>query len=92
METISVGDRLYNNRRDKVYQVCGRVASCELEDWEILYRSDDMERHDYRRRPEGSFFELNRDNLPRFVRLPDGLRPPDEREWIEGYKRGRSEL
>lgn len=88
MELISVGDRLYNNRRKKVYQAFGRVASCGLEDWEILYRSDDMPRHDYRRRPEDSFFQLNRENLPRFVKLPEGLDAKAEQRWIEEYQAG----
>jgi hypothetical protein len=88
MELIKVGDRLYNNRRKKVYQAFGRVASCELEDWEILYRSDDMPRHDYRRRSEDSFFELNRENLPRFVKLPPLLSNKHEQRWIEEYQAG----
>lgn len=50
----------------------GIVAHCESEDdWEILYRSEDMPYGHYRRRSRESWFGTNRGGLPRFVEDAD---------------------
>ncbi len=66
-ETPAIGSTWFNNRRQIVFTVHGLVAHCEGKDnWELLYRSDDMPEGHYRRRSVESWYGLNRDGLPRF--------------------------
>jgi hypothetical protein len=60
----SVGSIWYNNRRQENYMVVGIVAHCEgKDDWEILYRSEDMPYGHYRRRSRESWFGTNREGF-----------------------------
>ena len=70
-EAPSVGSRWFNNRRQKVYIVFGVVAHCEDEgdNWEVLYRSDDMPAGQFRRRSIESWYGTNRDGQPRFEQV-----------------------
>jgi hypothetical protein len=62
-----VGSRWFNNRRQTIYTVIGVVSSCDSDDWEVLYRSDDMPVGQHRRRSLEDWFGINRYGLPRFV-------------------------
>ena len=61
------GSQWWNDRRQKIFIVIGMVSPCEPDDWEILYRSDDMPKGCYRRRSLSEWHGLNRDGKPRFV-------------------------
>jgi hypothetical protein len=61
----------FNNNRKKVFRVFGLVSPCEEEDWEILYRSDDMPQGEYRRRSLEEWYGKNRHGEPRFVPVPE---------------------
>ena len=67
LEIPAIGSQWFNNRRQKIYTVHGLVSHCEGEDdWELMYRSDDMPEGHYRRRSVESWYGVNRDGLPRF--------------------------
>lgn len=92
--SITIGSMLYNNRRRKIYEAFGKVAPCESDAWEILYRDRDwfVDRDwgpgEFRRRPVSEFFELNRDGLPRFVLIPDRYTDSEMAQWVKGYQKG----
>lgn len=76
LEFPAIGSRWLNDRRKKVYIVVGRVSHCESDsddDWEVLYRSDDMPTGAYRRRSLESWYGINRDGNPRFARVEPKL-------------------
>jgi hypothetical protein len=63
----AIGSRWLNNRRKKSFTVHGVVSHCEGDEWEVLYRSDDMPEGQFRRRSLESWHGTNRDGQPRFV-------------------------
>lgn len=67
LEMPSIGSRWLNNKRGKVYKVFGAVSSCEGEECEILYRSEDMPEGEFIRRSVTEWYGTNRYGNPRFV-------------------------
>lgn len=67
-----IGSVWFNNRRQKNYTIYGVVAHCDGEDdWEVLYRSDDMPEGQFRRRSVADWYGTNRYGDPRFVQVKD---------------------
>jgi hypothetical protein len=79
-ETPKTGSQWFNNRRQKTYTVFGTVAHCEDgdEEWEVLYRSNDMPEGQFRRRSVESWYGTNRDGQPRFVEIDSGRHTAEE--------------
>lgn len=73
------GSAWFNNRRQKLYTVVGAVSHCEGVDWDVLYRSEDMEPGYYRYRSTRSWYGTNRHGNPRFV--PYAAPMTEEEAW-----------